>query len=495
MDALEILVAARFEADLRPWPGRLLDAAMWKAFALAPGAETLALLALWAEEGWVRALFRGPEGAILPVAAPLEDRGFAALSPNWPVANAFERAIADLWGYRAVGGADTRLLDHGLWPWSSPLATPPGSPQAEPDWVEFFPDTSSGQLAIGPAGGDCAPPVHWRLRLEEGRIAAVARRQGYAHKGQITLMRGKTARVAARFAARLAAEATVAHSLAFASAAEAALGVTIPPRALALRGVMAEIERIMTHLARLATLAALAGAPSTARRCEAALVGLRTACGEVFGHRLMMDRVIPGGLACDLEAEGLAHLISTLAQVESACAALSLPVATLAGRGKVEFRAGHGLTGCGFAARASGSHEDARLDPGYPPYADASPAGLDFAPCMISEGDALARAVMRLEESALAITLARVMLADLPAGPVGAPLPSGSGKGLGVAEGPEGEIWHFLAIEGGMIVAAFPCDPGWRVALVLETALLGADWDEFALIRASFGGAVSGMDL
>jgi Ni,Fe-hydrogenase III large subunit len=48
-------------------------------------------------------------------------------------------------------------------------------------------------------------------------------RLGYTHKGTLTLMRGKSPRTAARFAARLSGEATVAHGIAFARATEAAL--------------------------------------------------------------------------------------------------------------------------------------------------------------------------------------------------------------------------------------------------------------------------------
>jgi len=488
--ARDLLAAAPLEADLHPWPGRVLDADSWRALAAAPESEELLLLALWASGARVRALFRGPAGDILPVVAPLAERGFAALSPHWPVADDFERVVGDLWGYRAAGGAEAPLLDHGLWPCTAPLATPPGPPAAEPAWAEFFPDAPSGQLAIGPASGDLAGPVHWRFRLDGECIAAVARRPGYAHKGQIALMRDRTARVAARFAARLAAEATVAHSLAFATAAEAALGVTAPPRAVALRGVMAEIERITTHLSRLVTLAELTGAAPAARLGAAALAALREACGNIFGHRLMMDVLIPGGLAGDLDAAGARGLAGALDQVESRLAGLSLAEAALAGRGRVARDTLRRLTGCGFAARACGSREDARRSPGYPPY-----DRLDFALPEIVGGDVAARAWMRREEIALALTLARVLLADLPPGPVLAPLPNGTGKGLGLAEGPEGEIWHFLEIEGGLIVAAFPCDPGWRTGRLLEAALRGAAWDEFALIRASFGGSVSGMDL
>jgi len=79
-------------------------------------------------------------------------------------------------------------------------------------------------------------------------VVRLEQRLGYTHKGHIGLMLGKSPRAAARYAARLSGDSTVAHGWAFAMAAEAATGTTPPPRALALRSVMAELERCHNHL-------------------------------------------------------------------------------------------------------------------------------------------------------------------------------------------------------------------------------------------------------
>ncbi len=92
-------------------------------------------------------------------------------------------------------------------------------------------------------------------------------------------MRGKSPRAAARFAARLSADATVAHSVAFAQATESAMDVTAPPRAVGLRIVMMEIERIAAHLDNLAEVARLADARAcgpVAATCAKSCCGLRT---------------------------------------------------------------------------------------------------------------------------------------------------------------------------------------------------------------------------
>ncbi len=486
-----LLDAAPREASLRPWPWRRLDAAGWQTIAEGKDDGDLALLALWAEPGGVRALFRGRDGAILPVAAPLTAGRYATLTRHWPEAAGFEAAIADLWGHRAESAAVVeKRLDHGVWPFSTPLAAPPGPAPMVADWPEFFAPVAGEQWPSGPAGPPFAPPEHWRFRLAGSRIAAAARRAGYAHKGQITLMRGKPARVAARFAARLAGEATVAHSIAFAAAAEAALGLAIPPRAAALRAVMAELERIATHLSDLADLLAAAGAARRAARTLEALARLREALAAAFGHRLMMDGVVPGGVAGDLDQGRIDALLAALARIEAWRARLSLPEAALAGRGVVRGAGAGAGAGAGIVGRAGGRPDDARRSPGYPPY-DA----LAFIPSAASAGDAHARGGVRVAEIGLSVTLVRHLLATLPAGTIGVALTNGSGEGLGVAEGPAGEIWHFLAISGGLITEAFPCDPFWRNEAALITALGGAASGDWRLIRASFGGGASGADL
>ena len=113
-------------------------------------------------------------------------------------------------------------------------------------------------------------------------------------------MRSKSPRAAARFAARVQADSTVAHSLAFARAAEDASGAAVPPRADALRLLMTAVEAVT------AMLAELAPTPGPA------LDAIRRACAAAFGHRLMMDCVTPGGVLADLAPEGARALRTAL---------------------------------------------------------------------------------------------------------------------------------------------------------------------------------------
>ena len=148
-------------------------------------------------------------------------------------------------------------------------------------------------LARGPIWGQIEEAAHLRLTLDGPVIRHAESRLGFTHKGTMTLMRGKSPRAAARFAARLSADATVAHSVAFAHATEAATDVTAPPRAVGLRIVMMEIERIATHLDNLAEVARLADALPLWTSCGALREILLRASDSAFGHRLMMDAWCP----------------------------------------------------------------------------------------------------------------------------------------------------------------------------------------------------------
>ena len=215
--------------------------------------------------------------------------------------------IRDLWGHTAEGGRDDRTwLDHGRWPLAHPLSPRPGLPGGAVEPPEFASLDEPGvmQVPLGPIHGTIGEPAHLRLTTRGDTVLRAEARLGYAHKGTLALMRGKSPRTAARFVARLAAEATVAHSIAFARATEAALDVEAPPRAAALRAVMAEQERIAGHLDDLGQMADAAGlAPLHAAAGREREVLLRAA-DRAFGHRLMMDVVVPGGVAADIAPDG-----------------------------------------------------------------------------------------------------------------------------------------------------------------------------------------------
>ncbi len=459
-----VLIRAAMPVTCQPGTRFLLSAEAWRDMAAALPAEPgLAFVALWADATEVHALFDG--GGPLLASAPVEAGLYAALSPARPGAALFERAVADLWGHQAANAVDVRpWLDHGAWPLLRPLSDRPAPNAApEPEWPEML-DGPGQALPSGPLPPGVPSQAHVLLRFENDRVRRMEVRLGYAHRGVLGLMRGKSSTGAARIAARINGAATVAHSTAFARAVEAALETPAPPRAAALRRVMLAIERIAV---RLHDVQAAAGGAWPA--ASAARERLLAACDEAFGHRLMMDVVRPGGVAGDLAGlpglDAALDAVPALARGWPAVGRLSIGAALRLGPG-------------GIAGRASG-----RMDPASP---DAP---------LLTGGDLAARMALLAEAVRLDVEVAREGLVTLPDGADSVVLPHGSMEGLGVAVGPQGRVWHWVRLGGGVVSASFAADPAWLLLPALETAMEGEAMDALPVIAASFGVRVAGMDL
>jgi Ni,Fe-hydrogenase III large subunit len=497
------LIRSGLTEPCRPWPRHVLDTAAWGAMAAALGGDaSLDLIALWADTVSVHALFLDAEtGAVLPVSTAVAEGGYPALSPHRPGAAWFERMVADLWGHAAQGGRDARpWLDHGRWGHTWPMALRPGPPASgPPEPPEFLPAEGDDlhQIGVGPIHAGIIEPGHFRFTAHGETIVRLETRLGYAHKGTLTLMRGKSPRAAARFAARLSGDSTVAHAIAFAHAAEAALETEAPPRAQALRAVMAELERVANHLGDAGGICNDASFAFALARFGLHREAVLRADGIAFGHRLMMDCEVPGGVAADVAPGGPEALLRALDAVQAELPDLARVYADYAsladrvvGTGIVTPALARQFAAGGYVGRASGRDFDARRNPGYPPY-----RALGLAVSVMTEGDVDARVRVRLAEITESIRLLRALLGALPAGDVAVPLPSGSGEGIGVAEGFRGDIWHWLRLDNGLIAAAFPRDPSWAQWPLVEAAANGIIVADFPLVNRSFNCSYSGVDL
>jgi Ni,Fe-hydrogenase III large subunit len=489
---------------LRPWPRAELDGDGWRA--LLQRLETTpdwSLIGLWAEPSRVHLTLRDdPNGdiAVFSLAAP-EGR-YPAVSPVRPGALRLERAIRDLFGLAAEGAEDERpWLDHGRWPVARPLAANP-APPSEPPGYAFLPAEGEGlhQIPVGPVHAGVIEPGHFRFHANGETVVRLEERLGYVHKGIEGLMAGKTPAEAARLAARISGDSTVAHSLGFARAVEAALGIEAPPRAHCLRALMAELERIANHVFDIGAICNDATFPLLLAELTRLREAVLQAAGECFGHRLMMDRVVPGGVAVDLGADGaqrIGALVRTLRPrfaelmriYDSKPSLLDRMVQTgVTARALVErFAAG------GHVGRAAGRAQDARRSPGYPPYPD-----LDFVVPVLTEGDVNARVLIRQREVEASLGLVEQILARLPAGPILESLPANGGacEGMALVEAFRGELMTWVALDAaGRVRRCHPRDASWFQWPLLEAAIEGNIVADFPLCNKSFNCSYSGQDL
>lgn len=495
--AHDIVRSAQAEV-CRPWLRHILTPAEWSALAHAAAGENWTLLGLWADTQQVHALYLDRENLTGVLAStPATDATYPALSPVFPVATLFECTIRDLWGHEAQGGRNLRpWLNHGNWPQARPMSTRP-DPRArpEPPLLAGPEQDDTMLLPLGPIWGRLEEAAHLRLMLRGSTIVSAEALLGFTHKGSLALMRGKSPRTAARFAARLAGDATVAHSLAFAQAAEVALDCQPPPKAVALRVVMLELERIGVHLDSLAEVGRLIDAPPVWTHCGVLRERLLRACEAAFGHRLLMDCVVPGGVAGDIAASGRQALLQALGDIASALPELirlheSPAVSTrLTGIGRVDAPVAEALGASGVVGRAAGVLFDTRS------VFAREYAGLMPSIVATEGGDAQARQQVRLLDIDESLRLIGAALDAMPAGPLTVALPQDSGEGIACAESARGDVWHWVRLDHGQIATSFCRDPGWALWPLAERVLVGTHAADVDLVRASIGLVASGMDL
>jgi Ni,Fe-hydrogenase III large subunit len=318
--------------------------------------------------------------------------------------------------------------------------------------------------------------------------------------GTVSLLAGPPRARGARLAGRISGDSTVAYALAFARAVEAALGVEAPPRAVHLRALMAELERIANHLGDFGAICNDASFAILHAQCGILREQVLRAAQACFGHRLMMDRVVPGGVAVDLATDGTDRLralvggirkrFPELVEVYDNTASLQdRTVTTGILKGELARRFGAG----GYVGRASGRAFDARRAVGYPPYDTLQ---LDVP--VLTEGDVNARVWVRIREIEQSLSLIEQILQRLPAGAIAAEVP-GVGEvreGMALVESFRGDVlaWLRLAADG-TIGRCHLRDPSWFQWPLLEVAVEGNIVADFPLCNKSFNCSYAGHDL
>jgi Ni,Fe-hydrogenase III large subunit len=265
---------------------------------------------------------------------------------------------------------------------------------------------------------------------------------------------------------------------------------------------MAELERLANHFGDIGGICSDAAFPFMHAHCGVLREQTLRAADAAFGHRLMRDGVVPGGVSIDLMPEGATHIEAFLKEVGRRFPPLvkiyddtaSLQDRTVgAGTLRPELARHYGAGG--YVGRASGRDFDARRLPGCRPY-DA----LSFDVPVRSDGDVNARVWIRIREVEQSLALVRQILDRLPGGLLrrGIPATDGDGprEGLALVEGFRGDVLVWLRLgRDGRVERCHLRDPSWFQWPLLETAIEGNIIADFPLCNKSFNCAYSGHDL
>jgi Ni,Fe-hydrogenase III large subunit/Ni,Fe-hydrogenase III component G len=470
------------------------------------------LQSLWASrdrdgQTQVRVAYTADQG-VLVLSLPLPDgkASYPGIEQWFPSASRMQRAVADLSGLRSTDPDTRPWLRHAAWPESfHPLIeshTQPSPSMPVADGYAFIPVEGDGvhEIPVGPVHAGIIEPGHFRFSVVGEKVLRLEERLGYVHKGierrftEFSLLDGH------RLAARISGDSAVAFSWAYCQALEGMVAAQLSDRALHLRALALELERLANHLGDLGAIANDAGFSFGLSQFSRLKEQLLRATEQALGQRYLMDFVVPGGTRVDLSSAGARLLVDSIVSIAPEVKTLRAIYDDHAGLRDRFVGAGVvtptlaaqlGLTG--LAGRASGQAFDLRCDLPCEPYSHLLPIKI-----VQSEGDVAARVAVRFGEVTESVRLVQQLLWELPAGPHQATIsvPDEGAQGVGMMEGWRGPV--FLALDAGMdgmIRRCHPHDPSWQNWPVIEHATIDNIVPDFPLINKSFNLSYSGHDL
>ncbi len=467
--------------------------------------------------GRLSAMFGLPSGKGLLVTAVLADdpegklgilstevgRSFPSLSREAPAAQAFEREIAEQWGVVPEGHPWLKPLRFELPLREGPDAFGRKDPRATlPGEYPFFQVEGEEvhEVAVGPVHAGIIEPGHFRFQCHGERVFHLEIALGYQHRGIERLLEGGPDRRSLALAESIAGDTAVGHALAYVKALESLSGKAAPARAVALRGVALEIERVANHVGDLGALAGDVGFLPTASYCGALRADFLNAVAEICGNRFGRGLLAPGGVKFDFGAEAARALAAKLraswAKVRGAAGLMFESPSVRArfeGTGTVSREDALAMGLVGPAARASGVDHDVRRDHAFGMYRFV------HVPVAVADtGDVFARAWIRFLESERSVEFAVGQLESLPEGPVrgGAGPLAPRSMVVSMIEGWRGEIAHVAVTdERGKFLRYKVKDPSFHNWFGLALALRDGQISDFPLCNKSFNLSYAGHDL
>ena len=448
------------------------------------------------------------EDLFLILQVPVDPRHMEipSITAHIEAANHFEREMNDWFGVMAFPNIH-RLASHPDWPDDAhqmlkdfdlrkPVPRIKGS-------FDFNPVQGEGvfEIPVGPVHAGIIEPGHFRFSVAGEPIINLEIQLHYTHKGTEKLAEGRRPQHVVFLAERISGDSSFAHAAAYCAAIERLAETEIPHRAIIIRTILLELERLYNHIGDIGAMLLDVGYAVGAAAAFQLKEDLLQLNEILTGSRLLHGMVKIGGVTRYVEdsAEKRSSIRETLHQVERRFDALidwTLSTSSVLDRlettGILMEKDARQIGVVGIAARASGINRDIRRDHPHLTY-----PFLEYEPVVYKEGDVFARFNVRVDEIAKSLEIIRQLLGQHHGEPLAKPVRSipASSYALGYVEGWRGEILHWVMTDrAGNISRWKITDPSFHNWRALSLAARGNIVPDFPVINKSFNLSYSGND-
>jgi NADH-quinone oxidoreductase subunit D len=324
----------------------------------------------------------------------------------------------------------------------------------EPDVARPMFDTDELVINMGPQHPATHGVLRVVLKLDGEKVVDADVVIGYLHRGVEKLSENRDWTQIVLLTDRLDYVASAAANLAYVETVEKLLGLDVPRRAKYIRTILAELQRLASHLVWLGSHAMDIGAVTVFLYCLRERELVLDLFEEFCGARLTYNSMRIGGLPQDLppawakKVEQFCDIqIEKLGEYETLLTKNRIWLERTKGIGVISAADAISVGLCGPPLRGSGVKRDVRKDEPYAAYSE-----FEFDIPVGKNGDTYDRYLVRLEEMRQSVRILRQALAGIPEGPVMGKVPRlikpPAGETYHANESPKGEIGFFIASDG-----------------------------------------------
>jgi len=307
-------------------------------------------------------------------------------------------------------------------------------------------------LAVGPFHPLQEEMEFYQLTIDGETVTDIDVRISYNHRGIEGISETLQFDQVPFLVSRVCGICSASHPLAYVQAVEEIAGVKPPERALYVRTIINELERIHSHILWVGLAGHFIGYDTVFMWSWKYREPVLDLLEQITGNRNNYGNVKVGGCREDIPNELKPKIVQEMDKLEKKIEMLTKAVlddpilhARLKGVGVLTKADAIKYAVAGPTARGSGVKIDVRRDDPYAAYGD-----LDWNVIAVPEGDVFAKAVVRLLETLESAKMIKEAVRKLPDGPITTEVKEiPPGEGCGHAEAPRGETFHYVRSDGG----------------------------------------------